>query len=132
MCNQCLISLKYIMLRSLLYSACTKFATCTLLRTLRHSTPPKQSYTRWRAKAGRPLGRKAGWHLVFDCIGGVEWACFLSGLIGLVVSYTQNAMFRFVQQNLSFVLLAAISRLVGTWKPQASQETTDNTSSDRR
>ena len=37
-----------------------------------HSTLPKQSYTRWRAKAGRPLGRKAGWHLVFDCIGGVE------------------------------------------------------------
>ena len=56
-------------------------------------------------------------------------ACFLSGLIGLVVSYTQNAMFRFVQQNLSFVLLAAISRLVGTWKPHASQATTDNTSS---
>ena len=31
-----------------------------------------QSNARWRAKAGRPLGRKAGWHLVFDCIGGVE------------------------------------------------------------
>ena len=37
-----------------------------------HSTPLMQSNARWQAKAGRPLGRKAGWHLVFDCIGGVD------------------------------------------------------------
>ena len=35
--------------------------------------PPKRTTTRWRAKAGRPLGRKAGWHLPVVRMGGQFW-----------------------------------------------------------
>ena len=43
-----------------------------------HLTPLMQSDARWRAKAGRPLGRKAGWHLAVGLRGNFIWHNYLT------------------------------------------------------